>query len=589
MIALSDSTKLSSLSQEVVRRLLNTSRRLEDTVRMETLETFSQKMRNSGHTMGYIEKALLSGITNYERKVNNSNLPRTHHPYKPLHMDSNYKAVGRWKKKVMAKETWYKDKKNDQKKSGSQMKKTFQKAGLKRNSAGIPTSTVIFIPSSKGSKLLKLMKENEDKMSELTGFRIRMMEAGGIKLRNMFSTDLAKGSHCGSQSCQPCGRITENRENCKRRNIVYESICEICNQGKTSNLEEADQERTGDTTTTKSTSRKGVYIGETSRTLHERANEHFRDARDFSEKSHMVKHWLSSHQEDKEVPGFRFRITGTFKDCLSRQINEAMKIFLSEDEMLNSKNEYLANCLTRVQVSEDRFERKMRELREDDEEKEYQAKVAKLKFERTSWAEGKRDDQDDDQPSGRSILELMKMKRKPAEKAGPAEKRRKVNPTDTDINIKLFLEVAEGMCLRVGQLKTMLKHDLQRMERRWACWKMDEIVMDTPSWWNRMGDQELQQAVHDVDEVEQHPPPCQEASSRSPPPSNTNEESRQAGTTSPTIRKIAEGWRKEKDEKAESNKRMEISWNMVGLVGWWRRVERENLKQIKDEEKKQEI
>ena len=81
------------------------------------------------------------------------------------------------------------------------------------------------------------------------------------------------------------------------------------------------------------------------------------DARDFSEKSHMVKHWLSSLQEEKQVPNFRFKITGTFKDCLSRQITEAMRIFLSEDEMLNSKNEYLANCLSRVQVSEDRFER----------------------------------------------------------------------------------------------------------------------------------------------------------------------------------------------------------------------------------------
>jgi hypothetical protein len=72
----------------------------------------------------------------------------------------------------------------------------------------------------------------------------------------------------------------------------------------------------------------------------------------------------------------------------------------------------------------------------------YKGKVATLKYERTSWAEGKRDDQDYDQPSGRSILKLMMMNGKPAEKAGPAEKRRKVNPTDTDINIKLFLEVA---------------------------------------------------------------------------------------------------------------------------------------------------
>ena len=78
--------------------------------------------------------------------------------------------------------------------------------------------------------------------------------------------------------------------------------------------------------------------------------------------------------------------------------------------MLNSKNEYLANCLSRVQVSEDRFERKMRELREDDEEKEHQARVAKLRNERTSGAGDKNEEQKDDQPSGRSILNLMKMK-----------------------------------------------------------------------------------------------------------------------------------------------------------------------------------
>ena len=84
----------------------------------------------------------------------------------------------------------------------------------------------------------------------------------------------------------------------------------------------------------------------------------------------------------------------------------------------------------------------------------------------------------------------------------------------------------------------------KRMERRWACWKMDEIIMDNPSWWNMMGDMELQQALHEEDG--EHPPPCQEARSRSQPPSNTNIKSRPP----PTIRKVAEGWRKEKDEKA---------------------------------------
>ena len=102
-----------------------------------------------------------------------------------------------------------------------------------------------------------------------------------------------------------------------------------------------------------------------------------------------------------------------------------------------------------------------------------------------------------------------------------------------------------------------------------------------------MGDMELHPALQE--DNEENPPIVQEARSRSPPPSSSYDKSIQAVTPPPTIRKMAEGWRKEKDEKAESNKRMEISWNMVGLVGWWRRVERENLKQIKDEEKKQRI
>ena len=49
--------------------------------------------------------------------------------------------------------------------------------------------------------------------------------------------------------------------------------------------------------------------------------------------------------------------------------------------MLNSKNVYLENCLSRIQVSEDRFQRKMRELRENEEKKEHQAGVAKLRDE----------------------------------------------------------------------------------------------------------------------------------------------------------------------------------------------------------------
>ena len=74
------------------------------------------------------------------------------------------------------------------------------------------------------------------------------------------------------------------------------------------------------------------------------------DAQSFKEGSHIVKHWISSHEEEKEQPDFIFRKLTSYKDCLSRQVAEAILIHYSEDSLLNSKNEYNSNCLARVTV-----------------------------------------------------------------------------------------------------------------------------------------------------------------------------------------------------------------------------------------------
>ena len=100
------------------------------------------------------------------------------------------------------------------------------------------------------------------------------------------------------------------------------------------------------------------------------------------------------------------------------------------------------------------------------------------------------------------------------------------------------------------------------MERRWAGWKMDEVIIKTPSWWKMMGDMELQQALQEEDG--KNPLHCQEARTRSPPPSRTSIKSRKEESPPPTIRKMTEGWREEKYEKVVST----ISWNMVDLEGW---------------------
>ena len=47
-----------------------------------------------------------------------------------------------------------------------------------------------------------------------------------------------------------------------------------------------------------------------------------RNADAFSNKSHMIKHWVMSHPEVDGRPAFKFTIKTQYKDCLSRQVGD---------------------------------------------------------------------------------------------------------------------------------------------------------------------------------------------------------------------------------------------------------------------------
>ena len=92
--AKSNIVKFSSLTQEVVRRLLHTSRELSHSCRLENLERFSVKMMTSEHKSEFVKKVLFSGMIKYERKVKKSQLPIIHKDFKPLHVGTNYNRLG---------------------------------------------------------------------------------------------------------------------------------------------------------------------------------------------------------------------------------------------------------------------------------------------------------------------------------------------------------------------------------------------------------------------------------------------------------------------------------------------------------------
>ena len=75
-----------------------------------------------------------------------------------------------------------------------------------------------------------------------------------------------------------------------------------------------------------------------------------------------------------------FKVTGKFKDCLTRQISEAVRIGTSRDTLLNSKGEYGGNTVSRLSVKEDDWDRRKRARCEDQQEEEDKRLVAEFRM-----------------------------------------------------------------------------------------------------------------------------------------------------------------------------------------------------------------
>ena len=76
----------------------------------------------------------------------------------------------------------------------------------------IPTSIVMFIPSTRGGLRIRMMRERDHELAKITGFKVKMQEAGGVQLARQISTELAKVEPCGREDCQSC-KTSEKRPN----------------------------------------------------------------------------------------------------------------------------------------------------------------------------------------------------------------------------------------------------------------------------------------------------------------------------------------------------------------------------------------
>ena len=136
----------------------------------------------------------------------------------------------------------------------------------------------MFVPHTVGSSLANAIKEKEEKVKDITGDKIKVVEKAGMKLENILTKNNPwKGSDCGRPNCLLCAtKVLTNKDkkkDCTKRNILYEIKCLTCEEKMKEKLVEslADEKLVKEKI---KNMKVPWYIGESGRSAYEKGFEH---------------------------------------------------------------------------------------------------------------------------------------------------------------------------------------------------------------------------------------------------------------------------------------------------------------------------
>ena len=136
-----------------------------------------------------------------------------------------------------------------------------QKDGNKDKERKDPKA-VVFVPYTANSALAKELRLVEETMETLTGTRLKIVEKAGIQLKRILvKQNPWAGTDCLREDCLICQTREETGEGkgkaCWKRNVIYETWCETCQERDGKEPLEAGKDQTA--------VRLHKYIGESSR------------------------------------------------------------------------------------------------------------------------------------------------------------------------------------------------------------------------------------------------------------------------------------------------------------------------------------
>ena len=182
----------------------------------------------------------------------------------------------------------------------------------------------IFVPPTPNGELAQALRDIAEREAE-AGVKFRIVESGGTTVKSMTQKSNPTATiGCNDAGCLPCKTGKGDGGNCRRCGINYQVECQLC---------PADN--------------RSLYHGETARNLFTRGGEHTDRYRNRSDQSFMLKHQRDQHQG--LAGDFTAKLTGSARDCLTRQVKEAVLIRRCQVPIMNGKTEWHQPALFRIQ------------------------------------------------------------------------------------------------------------------------------------------------------------------------------------------------------------------------------------------------
>ena len=107
------------------------------------------------------------------------------------------------------------------------------------------TKTVIFVPQTENSLLVKMLRAEEVHMVKATGYRVKYVEQAGKSLGSMLvKSNPWAGMPCEEATCLLCRTKIKTGQNmsqdCNKRNLTYQKWCHTCLEKDGEDMDEED-------------------------------------------------------------------------------------------------------------------------------------------------------------------------------------------------------------------------------------------------------------------------------------------------------------------------------------------------------------